>query len=397
MLPDMSQVSQLSFAPSHEQVSLPHLSSSAYLSSSTTSTWHSTHPPSPVRPAPPTPHKMSAMRDTHTRRRSVVSAIPRPASGTSRRATPTSVSTLITEADIPTDSTNVVSTSTNGPSSWKTSYDKPLPRLPRSDSLLPFTQRFKEDLSGHKQQLHLRHYSTQHLSSPSKIACSRPGLPKSHIAADVSLASRDVTPYRTLLKPMSPPLPKSHSNTSISCFAPPGQTPSPSKSTADAPRIVKHKPSQVDVVDALRESRMTVDEFKVLNEVQKEAVSNHEKLKTRFQVKHYKPKSTSSGSSVVSSSLTRKSGSDTLNVTAADSVSTDNMHDQDRRRHNRRPLFIDSALANTGSTECGFPSPATISATTDGTGLDEEGEVNLSLVGTLSQLSARQADVIGVL
>ena len=346
------------------------------------------HKPSSVARAAcsTTPRKMSAARDAHTRRRSVVSAIPRPASGTSRHATPTGSSTLTTEIDVPTDSTNVASTSANGPSSWKPSYDKPLPHLPRSDSLLPFTQRFKEDLSGHKQQLQMRHYSTQHLSSPSKIGCSRPGLPKSQTATDVSLASRDVTPYRTLLKPMSPPLPKSHSNTNISCFAPPGQTPSPSKNTADPPRIVKHKPSQVDVVDALRESRMTVDEFKVLNDVQKEAVSNHEKLKTRFQVKHYKPISTSSGSSAVSSSLTRKSGSDIFHVTAADPVKTDNRHDQNRRRHNRRPLFIDSALANTGSTERGIPSPATISGTTDGTSPDEEGEMNLSLVGTLSQL-----------
>ena len=132
---------------------------------------------------------------------------------------------------------------------------------------------------------------------------------------------------------------------------------------------------------------MTVDEFKVLNEVQKEAVSNHEKLKTRFQVKHYKPKSSSSGSSAVSSSLTRKSGSDTLNVNATDSAKIANLHDQDRRRHNRRPLFIDSALANTGSTARDFPSPATISGNTDGTGPDEEGDVNLSLVGTLSQVS----------
>ena len=141
---------------------------------------------------------------------------------------------------------------------------------------------------------------------------------------------------------------------------------------------------------------MTVDEFKVLNEVQKEAVSNHEKLRTRFQVKHYKPKSTLSGSSAVSSSLTRKSGSDALNVSAAGSVNADNMHDQDQRRHNRRPLFIDSALANTGSTERDFPSPAPISGTTDGTGPDGEREVNLSLVGTLSQHFC-QADGIGIL
>ena len=129
---------------------------------------------------------------------------------------------------------------------------------------------------------------------------------------------------------------------------------------------------------------MTVDEFKVLNEVQKEAASNHEKLKTRFHIKHYKPKSLSSGSSTVSSSLTRKSGSDNLNMSAADSVNTRNLHDQNQRRHNRRSLFVDSALANTGSTDRVLPSSATISSTADGTGLDEEVEVDLSQVGTPS-------------
>ena len=131
---------------------------------------------------------------------------------------------------------------------------------------------------------------------------------------------------------------------------------------------------------------MTVDEFRMLNEVQKEATSNHEKLKTRFQVKHYNPKSMSSGSSTVSSSLTQKSGHHTLNTSAADLVYTNNLHDQYQRHQGRRPLFVDSALANTCSIERAFPSRATVSSTTDGTGPDEEGEVNLSLVGTLFRL-----------
>ena len=368
-------------APSYgsdQEELLPRQSSYTYTISSRQSSCSSI----PPRPIPPTPRRMmsppgasSATQNKHRRRQS---GIPRPAFGSSRRVI--SSQPMVAPPDpTPHKRISLIGNAAQPPSSWRT-----LQVLDQAKSSVPYSQR-KQDLSGLEQQLQVRHYSTQGLSSPGKIGSPRQlfgsnVLPKS--PTSVSLASppgRDVTPRRHLMKPLSPPLPKSQSVSSISCFSSPLATPSPPKSNpASRSKIVTAGVSQVDVVGALLESRMTEEEIEVLNQVQKEAATNKQRLRNSLSARQHQQKSPIT-STTPAAAFTRKSDGAAVTLSFNDIANINRLEEQRSSVSSRGPLFINSTIANTTNSSSDLPTPNTIS-TTVSSGPDEDWEVNLKLV-----------------
>ena len=366
---------------------LPRLSSAA-------SSRSNSHPPCPpnTRPVPPTPHRMrmanmnpNGTEANRHRKRYSVSAIPRPSSGTSRRATPLGLPLLIIPDNEPVQSVQAHrksfhSTDGKPSSAWFSS--KPGTRLPRSDSLLPYRQRSAQDLSGVMQQLHVRHYSTQSLSSPSKIGLTRDtslttgGLPKSQSSTSLLSPSRGITPGRRLMKPISPQLPKSQTFSSLSCMSPPSTTPSPQKPVPyRLPRLDELQYRQVDVIDALRESRMTEQEITYLRQVQKEVSTNKDRMKESFDIRQHKQTVLSDYVSPASGSFLRNNGEASINLSANDVANTRRLEDQRRKSASGRPLFINSVPANAMAVESSL-STLTTGASANSSGPEEEWETN---------------------
>ena len=370
-----------------QEAPLPHLSSVAYFR---TSEKRSCSPP--PRPVPPTPYGMKAhvMDYTHVeddparhrKRYSASSAIPRPSSGTSRHATPLGIPLLTVSSDQQTDPSRPRKSfhSSNGkpPSAWVSSKT----RLPRSDSLLPYSERPQHDLSGLKQQLHVRHYSTQSLSSPGKIGLppSTNSIPKSHSSKSLLSPSRDITPRRSLMKPLSPSLPRSHTFSNLSCTSLPAPTPSPLKpAPTRIPRSAGSSRLQVDVVDALRESRMTEDEIMHWKQTQLEVASNQDRLRAAYEIRQHKQLSPPVLVSPTSASFVRSNEEATINLSANDVANTRRLEDQRRKSISGRPLFINSVLANAGISKQNISSPNTI-ASTASSAPEQEWDTNLRQV-----------------
>jgi hypothetical protein len=378
--------------PLTSETPLPHLSSLVY--------FHRPSQPScspPPRPVPPTPHRMKTYamesKETeaarHRKRYSAASAIPRPTSGTSRRATPLGHPHVNASPDdeyvqAPPRSYRKSFHSTEGmpPSAWASSKA----RLPRSDSLLPYALRPPQDLSGTKQQLQIRHYSTQSLSSPSKIGLPRDSpltsssLPKSQSTVALSPPSRDVTPRRRLMKPLSPPLPKSQTFSNLSCTSFPATTPSPIKlAPTRMPLSVCSSYSQVNVVDALRESRMTEEEIMKWKQVQMEAAANQGRLRNTFEIRQHKQKIPATYASPTPSSFARTAEEATINLSANDYANTTRLEEQRRKSAGGRPMFINSVLANAYQTDTSLSYANTI-ASTASVGPEMEWESNLKHV-----------------
>lgn len=120
------------------------------------------------------------------------------------------------------------------------------------------------------------------ITAPVKTA--RPSLPKSKTS--VSLAfhhpRRQTIPERSLLKPIHPSLPHSQSTGNVSCFSNPGITPSPSKVPPVPVKFDPQEDAEVTAMDAILESRMTPREIEVLNQVEKEALMNKNRFKSRY-------------------------------------------------------------------------------------------------------------------
>lgn len=230
--------------PNMDAMAFPHLASLAYFHSS------STHCTTPIlRPEPPTPRKMlstapapSAM--AYRRRR--YSGIPRPSSGSSRRAmsstqqplTPGEVSSIIPVLSSPCNA----------------NQDN-LPPLQSDNDVPP-----NRDLSGIRQQLHVRNFST-----------------KSAQGLEV-FSSPHETAVRSLMRPLGPPLPRSHTMGNLAFD---GQK---SISTRKEGReetlsfCVSSASLEIDVVDALHESRMTQEEVTLFNQIEKEKELNKLRL-----------------------------------------------------------------------------------------------------------------------
>jgi hypothetical protein len=381
-----------SHLPCHDDLPLPHLASVSFFR-------RPSHSP-PDRPVPPTPHRMKthSMEQTenqssrHRKRYSAASAIPRPTSGTSRQTTPLGlpqVNVALSDHPAPLSIQRKSFQSQDGkpPSTWTTQKS----RLPRSDSLLPYGQRQQQDLSGTRQQLQIRHYSTQSLSSPSQIGLPRDtslmgiGLPKSQSSASLLSPSRDVTPGRRLMGPLSPPMPKSQTFSNLSCSALPQTTPSPYKSIPIPTRLPQSsgtRYTQVNVVDALRESRMTDDEIMQLRQVQKETAQNQGRLEHAFELRQHKQRSPPSYTVATSSSFVRSPEAATIYLSANDIANTRRLEEQRRNSGSSRPWVVHSAL---GSTQSNSPEITTPDVVVDAvTSRPDEWETNLKFVSSCS-------------
>ena len=371
-------------------------------------------PPKPTlsppfaRPIPPTPRKMRANNRTSSptailprqRRPPSASSIPRPISGSSRRATPTRLP--ISNPGVIGRSQRKPSTATlsprsstyvDPPSSFKMS--RPIP--PRVDSLLPYRQRHS-DLSGVQQQLQPRNYSTHSLASTdsltANITTSEPSvpvrrLPKSKTVASLVTRVRDLTPQRQLVQPLGPAIPRVQSFTNVSCFSPKSDysTPSPVKpypSQCSRPNT-EPRPSreEVDIMSALRESRLTDDEIKTFTHVEADRQANKNKLRhssgdtSTFQA-------TRQHRGRMAGSFLRKSEtSATINLSANDIANTARLEEQNDRKLSsglvsRRRLFINATLANEGPVESPETTPASMAST--GSGPEEEWDTNIKHV-----------------
>ena len=292
-------------SPMREALPLSHLASITYFRSPPKSQSASPIP----RTIPPTPRKMSSIpavkiqSDDHCRR-CRQSSIPRPTSTLTHSpkkphfSTPTSTSSSAAcQKSIPafqprtysrTQQSSKSSRKTAPPSACDFSRDP----LPRSDSLLPYNQRpAQHDLSGVRQQLHIKNYSTQTLASfdaalsstKNRISTSLPlpaqhRQPKSTTSTALAKSSLTLTPQRKLMKPIDPHLPRSQTMGSLSYSAGDGikETPSPGKSDSNSVKAASD--TDVGILDVLQESRMTEHEVEVYKQVTKETQMNKERL-----------------------------------------------------------------------------------------------------------------------
>lgn len=305
-------------------------------------------------------------------RQSFVSAIPRPTSGSSRHATPTggrpAASTVRQEAE-PLQIDRWHQT----PSQHRDGADASPFHISHSTSrdsefLLPYHQRPQKDLSGVQQQLHIRDWSTKPLRRPgspvspphSRHPRRAGGLPKSKTTNDLLSSARDITPRRRLLQPLEPPLPRTQTLGNISCFGPTTLTPSPKKPgsvTASQPYGLHDNTSQLNVGDALVESRMTEKEVELMKQVQREAAVNRIRLRTAIQISSHRTCRTSLPTEATTAQTSKETSA--ITTSTKNTIIPRRPGGIQRKSASGRLLFIDSALANKAATESDLPSPRT--------------------------------------
>lgn len=180
------------------------------------------------------------------------------------------------------------------------------------------------------------HSTKQTLTSPADVSVTLPlttpaRLPKSATTASLvsRLKPRRPTPSRRFLGPVGPPLPHSQSTGNVS-------------SQRSAPEI--------SIADAILESRMTQDEIDLLNQVQKEVVQNHNRLRARYGSPHLSPASASSDGE------------------------NHAMPGLQARRPDAVPLAVDTALANAAARQKAEQTHAVSNNSNDGT--TEEDSIN---------------------
>jgi hypothetical protein len=149
------------------------------------------------------------------------------------------------------------------------------------------------DLSGIRQQLPLTHYSRYSLASLDALVSSATNienntttslplpnrLTKSNTPAGVAKVITPVIPQRQLMGPLGPPVPRSQTMGNLMCFTSAVEsTPSPSKSTFGTISTASQR-SEVGVMDALAESRMTDKEIEYFNQVARDVEANRQRMK----------------------------------------------------------------------------------------------------------------------
>lgn len=193
-----------------------------------------------------------------TRNRSSASAIPRPTSGTSRRATPTG-SRFLKAGSIP-----------------HAQAQKKLPNLHRKS--------WHPNDTAHFSSISLpttRNSEPSPLPSPASLL-QNASLPKSRTFGSLLASSREVTPSGRLMQPIQPPLPRSQTLGNISCFGQSPLTPSPRKptqATSDVLRPYQYSRSQLDVSKMSKERRMTQKEMDLTKNIQREAAATRERMR----------------------------------------------------------------------------------------------------------------------
>jgi hypothetical protein len=291
-----------------EEASLPHLASIMYFRSSP-----KTQPPSCFRDSmtAPTPRRMAAVggvtpNKSHGRR---CSSIPRPTSKlTARRTSPpraagtTGNGSMAIALDIPqtvvkprtysrTRRSSFVTIQNDPASSFKSSRRQP-PRTSLPATASQHTDG-SNDLSGVRQQLPLTRYSRHSLASIDAMVSSATAKEENITTTSLRVPGRitintSVTkiispaiPHRQLMAPLGPPMPRSQTMGNLTCFAGAAtNTPSPSKSSKRTVSTISQE-SEVDVMDALAESRMTQKEIEHFNQVAKEVEANRQRMKGR--------------------------------------------------------------------------------------------------------------------
>lgn len=312
-------------------------------------------------------------------RRSSISAIPRPKSGSSRQAAPSGARTV----EVHSRSSTYTSKNPYVPrGSWYSNDPAPPSsfRLPQSSSasaeaLLPYKQRSHNDLSGIQHQLYLRNFSTHSLSGPDVIPinsrgkqmATTGGLQKSKTMGSLISSSREIIPRRRLLQPLSPPIPRTQTLGNISCFGPTSQTPSPRKPKSVAlPSAQQHgNVSQLNVADALVDSRMTAKEMGLMVQVQREAAVNRARLRNAFD---HAPDQCSKGTppreayySLIVGGTPPAPATGSSGIELAASRRPGKMK---RRSASSRLLFINSALANNACSDSDPPTTTTLTTFT---------------------------------
>lgn len=303
-------------------------------------------------------------------RRSSISAIPRPISGTSRHATP--IGNLPGRKDSPVREATLEKPPTHR-KSWQpnhglapTSFRASHLQVSPTEYSLPYKQRLLQDLSGTQQQLCIRNLSTHSLNDPEhatnshhlKPASSTNALPKSKTMSSLLSPSRDTAPGRRLLQPIGPPLPRTQTLGNISCFTPSGQTPSPRKPKSvsfSPPRQVDDATSQMDIVDVLVESRMTEKEMDLMLQVQREAAANRARIRNAHQLRN----SSQHGAPDVT---TANKDEQTPSLTPNDTAKAKTQEVTKRRSSSGRLLYINPTLANKNWQHCDPPTTTTLTS-----------------------------------
>ncbi|EXJ94601.1 hypothetical protein A1O1_02997 [Capronia coronata CBS 617.96] len=248
------------------------------------------------------------------------------------------------------------------------------PSSTSSECLLPYKDRGMRDLSGIQQQFHLQELSTQSLDRPEGLSApardrsvGHPmGIPKSKTMSSLLSSPRVATPRRRLLQPLGPPLPRTQTLGSLSCFGPASLTPSPRK----APYVAmpsfhrRHDTSEINMTDALQESRMTEKEVQMMKQVQREAAANRTRLRNSFG---NSPQKGNSGPdrSQISGPPTSKGIEDiaTIRLPANDSGNARHLGGFQRSSHHGPFLFVNSTMANSNGPDDGPPTTTTVGST----------------------------------
>jgi hypothetical protein len=181
--------------------------------------------------------------------------------------------------------------------------------------------------------------------------------------------------------PLSPPLPKSQTFSNLSCSAIPQDTPSPHKSIpipTRLPRSSGTRHTQVDVVDALRESRMTDEEIMHLRQVQNESAQNKDRLNYAFELRQHQQRNPPSYH-LASSSFIRPPEEATIYLSANDIANTRRLEEQRRNSvSSRHLLVVHSPPPNPQSTSPASTTPNTVVNAL--VSLPDEWETNLKFV-----------------
>ncbi len=294
--------------------------------------------------AAPTPCKMAVVggitpRQSHNRR---CSSIPRPTSKltAARHISPSAAATVLdgdkaVAAGTPqsivkprtysrTRRNSFVPTHSDPQSAFRHSRARP-PRL----SLPATTSQLMDgshDLSGMCQQLPVTRCSRHSLASldamvssamgaaENKSATSLPGPTrptKQNTLSSVAKGTSPVIPQRQLMGPLGPPLPRNQTVGNMACFtSSAANTPSPSKPSTRTISTISQT-TELGVVDALAESRMTDKEMEYFIQVAKEVKTNRQRMKGSTRAKRLFSNDTGIGSasSKTLTSLRRSNGS----------------------------------------------------------------------------------------
>ncbi|KAJ9603565.1 hypothetical protein H2200_011751 [Cladophialophora chaetospira] len=304
-------------------------------------------------------------------RRTSVSAIPRPVSGTSRHATPT-----ISRAGTRDSSAGptILEDAHKHRKSWHpnegfapSSFRTPPLHLSLPTEHAPhYKQQSRQSLPGTQHKVYGRNLSTHSLNAPGtnialhnlKQASSTNALPKSRTLNSLLSHPRETTPGRRLLRPIDPPLPRTQTLANLSCFSPSDQTSPPRKAKSISISLQQQNSinsSKLNIADVLGESRMTQKEMNLMKQVQREAAANRARLRSSHQLHNV-----GQDSRLDASTPGREAS--TLNLSLHDAANTQRLEGMKRRTLPGRPLFINSTLANQNWQEADLPTDTTVTS-----------------------------------